>query len=86
MSVCSGHDDRARDATAVHQKVALASIFSPGPSGSARQLPEPAALSSWLVDTLPALRVTFKVATLHEPWLPQGFDNAGWLPFEEALL
>jgi hypothetical protein len=47
MPVCRGHDDRQRDATIVHQQVALASIFFPDPSGSARPLPEPAALSSW---------------------------------------
>ena len=47
MSVCPGHDDRQRDATTVHQQVALAPIFSPDPSGSARQLAQPAAPSSW---------------------------------------
>src|SRR5450759_2096905 len=46
MSVCSGHDDRQRDATTVHQQVALAPIFSPDPSGLARQLPAPAVPSS----------------------------------------
>jgi hypothetical protein len=46
MSVSSGHDDRQRDATTVHQQVSLAPIFSPDPSGSARQLAEPAAPSS----------------------------------------
>src|ERR1700690_3489546 len=27
MSICSGHDDRERDATTVHQQMALAPIF-----------------------------------------------------------
>jgi hypothetical protein len=34
MSVGPGDDQRQRDATAVHQKVALGSFFSPGLSGS----------------------------------------------------
>ena len=42
MSVCPGYDDRQRDATAVHQQVTLAPIFSPDPSGWVRQIPEPA--------------------------------------------
>lgn len=47
MPVGSGHDDRQRDATPVHQQVAFAAIFSPDPWGSARRRPEPAALSAW---------------------------------------
>lgn len=46
MDVGSAHDERQRDATAVHQQVAFASLFSPGPSGSARQLLAPMAPSS----------------------------------------
>ena len=48
MSICPGHDDRQRDATTVHQQMALAPIFFPDPSGLARRLPEPVALSSSL--------------------------------------
>lgn len=44
MSMGPGHDQRQRDATSVHQKVALASLFSPYLSGSARRLPVPAVL------------------------------------------
>ena len=33
MPIGSGHDERQRDATAVHQKVALAPLFFPDPSG-----------------------------------------------------
>lgn len=47
MAVGRGHDDRQRDAMAVHQQVALAAIFFPDPSDSVRQLPELRALSSW---------------------------------------
>src|SRR3972149_7825413 len=39
MSICSGHDDRERDATTVHQQVTLAPLFSPDPSGSVRRIP-----------------------------------------------
>src|SRR5680860_1567287 len=46
MSIGSGHDERERDATTVHQQVALAPIFFPDPSGSARRLLEPAVPSS----------------------------------------
>src|SRR5258706_10668051 len=46
MSICSGHDDRERDATAVHEQVTLAPIFSPDPSGWVRRLLVPAAPSS----------------------------------------
>lgn len=31
MSICSGHDDRERDATTVHEQMALAPIFSTDP-------------------------------------------------------
>lgn len=33
----SGHDERQRDATPVHQQVTLAALFSPDPSGCAPQ-------------------------------------------------
>lgn len=39
----AGHDERQRDATLVHQQVALASIFSPDRSDSARPLLVPEA-------------------------------------------
>lgn len=39
----SGHDDRQRDATPVPQQVALAALFSPDQSGSARPLLAPGA-------------------------------------------
>ena len=48
MPIGSGHDDRQRDATTVHQQMALAPIFFPDPSGLARRLPVPLALSSSL--------------------------------------
>ena len=44
MSISPGNDQRQRDATAVYQEVALASLFSPGLSGSDRLLPAPGAL------------------------------------------
>ena len=37
IHVGPGHDERQRDATAVHQQVAFASLFFPDPSGSVRQ-------------------------------------------------
>ena len=37
MSIGSCHDERQRDATAVHQQVALAPLFFPDPSGCAPQ-------------------------------------------------
>ena len=46
MTVCSGHDDRERDATAVHQQVTLAPIFSPDPSGSGQRILVPGEPSS----------------------------------------
>jgi hypothetical protein len=46
MNVGPAHDERQGDATAVHQQVALAPIFSPDPSGSARPIPVPVAPSS----------------------------------------
>ena len=36
IDVRCGHDERQRDATAVHEQVALAAFFSPDRSGSAR--------------------------------------------------
>jgi len=39
MSIGPCYDQRQRDATPVHQYVALGSFFSPGPSDSARLLP-----------------------------------------------
>ena len=39
MSIGPCNDQRQRDATPVHQYVALGSFFSPGPSDSARLLP-----------------------------------------------
>ena len=39
MSMGPGDDQRQRDATAVHQKMPLASLFSPGLLGSDRLLP-----------------------------------------------
>lgn len=44
IDVGCGHDDRQRDATPVHQQVALAAFFFPDPSGWGRQLLGPAAL------------------------------------------
>src|SRR5438477_3521860 len=46
IHVGRGHDERQRDATAVHQQVAFASFFFPDPSGSARPLLAPAGPSS----------------------------------------
>lgn len=43
MHVGSGHDERQRDATPVHQQVALASFFSPDPLGWDRYLLVPSA-------------------------------------------
>ena len=45
MSVGSGHDERQRDATPVHQQMALAPIFFPDPSGSALRPLMPRGLS-----------------------------------------
>src|SRR5574337_82168 len=47
IDVGRGHDERQRDATAVHQQVAFAALFSPDPSGSGRRLPAPRGPSSW---------------------------------------
>ncbi len=47
MAIRSGHDERQRDATTVHQQMALAPIFSPDPLGWAQRFPVPWALSSW---------------------------------------
>jgi len=38
MPIGSGHDERQRDATPVHQQMALAPIFSPDPWGWVRYL------------------------------------------------
>ncbi len=46
VDVGPADDERQRDATAVHQQVAFASLFFPGPSGSGRQLLVPRAPSS----------------------------------------
>ncbi len=40
MSVCPCYDYRQRDATAVHEDMALAAFFSPDPLDFGRQLPE----------------------------------------------
>ena len=37
IPVCSGHDQRQRDATPVHQQMSLAAIFFPDPLGSVLQ-------------------------------------------------
>jgi hypothetical protein len=47
MPIRPGDDDRQRDAMLFHQQMAFASFFSPGPSGSDQQLPEPKVLWSW---------------------------------------
>lgn len=47
IDVGPGHDERQRDATAVHQQVALAAFFFPDPSGSGRPLRAPGGPSSW---------------------------------------
>ena len=44
MSMGPGDDQRQRDATCVHQKMAFASLFSPGPSDLDPLLPSPEAL------------------------------------------
>jgi hypothetical protein len=44
MTMGPGHDQRQRDAMPVHQKMALASLFSPYPSGSGRRLLAPGVL------------------------------------------
>ncbi len=41
MPIGSGHDERQRDATPVHQKVTLAAFFFPDPSGYALRPPVP---------------------------------------------
>jgi hypothetical protein len=46
MDVGPAHDERQRDATAVHQQMPFASLFSPGPSDSGRRLLAPKAPSS----------------------------------------
>jgi len=43
MPICSGHDQRQRDATPVHQQMTLAAFFSPDPSGSVLPLQFPLA-------------------------------------------
>ena len=44
MSMGPGNDQPQRDAMSVHEEVSLASLFSPGLSGSDRSLPEPEGL------------------------------------------
>ncbi len=46
MDVGPGHDERQRDATAVHQQMPLAALFFPDPSGWAPRPPGPVAPSS----------------------------------------
>ena len=46
MSVCSGHDERQRNATAVHQQMAFAPIFSPCRWDWVQRFPVPMAPSS----------------------------------------
>ena len=43
MFIGPGHDERQRNATAVHQQVSLAPLFSPDPSGCAPRPLAPAA-------------------------------------------
>jgi hypothetical protein len=45
MMIGRGHDDRHRDATSVDQQHPLAPLFSPDPSGLARRILGPVALS-----------------------------------------
>jgi transposase len=40
----------------------------------------------WPVDILPSPRDAFKVVILRQPGLPQGFEHAGFLPLEKALV
>lgn len=47
MSIRAGHDERQRDATPIDQQMALAPIFSPGPSGSDPRPLAPKGPSSW---------------------------------------
>src|SRR5450830_1041272 len=46
MSVCSGHDERQRDATTVHQQIAFAPIFFPYRWDWVQRFPVPVAPSS----------------------------------------
>ena len=46
MSVGAGHDERQRDATTVHQQMALAPIFFPDPLGWVQRFAEPVVPSS----------------------------------------
>lgn len=46
MPVCSGHDERQRDATSVHQQMAFAPIFFPDRWDWVQRFPVPVALSS----------------------------------------
>ena len=46
MTVGSGHDERQRDATSVHQQMAFAPIFFPDPWDSLQRFAVPVALSS----------------------------------------
>lgn len=43
MPMCSGYDQRERGATPVHKDMALAALFFPDPSDSARPSPGPGA-------------------------------------------
>lgn len=80
MPMCSGNDERQRDAIGVYQHVTLGTFFSPGPSGSAPRTPAPAVPSPShrrcsatstqsppSHHTRPTLHATASRRTLHEP-------------------
>ena len=86
MSICSGHDDRERDATTVHQQMTLAPIFSPDPSGSPDGFLCQRRLHHCAVDTLPSPRNALQIIVLRQSGFPQSFEYAGLLPLQKALV
>jgi hypothetical protein len=64
MPVGSGHDERQRDTTLVHQQMTLAAIFFPDTSGLDLRLPALAGFHRCPVDTLPAPGNPLKLVVL----------------------
>ena len=84
MPVCSGHDERHRDATTIHQQMAFAPIFPPISGIGSNAL-----LSQWrlhhrLVNALASPRNAFKFVVLGKSLFPQSFKEACFLPLKKS--
>ena len=86
MSIRSGHDERERDATGVHQEMSLAAFFPPIRGVVSHGFPGQGRFGHGPVDRLPVPGDPFHLVVLRESRFPEGQKQTRFFPFSEVAV